>query len=93
MVQTIALVSPEEIAVFAWHPGVGTWRCGGDEACKRARPAGEGTRGAHAVAGKLPSVDLFLPAKSSEKKLLSFQILAKEEFFNLEDGRENTELM
>lgn len=42
-VQTIAPVSPEEASVFALehlpqHPGVGTWCCGGDEACKRAWP-------------------------------------------------------
>lgn len=49
--------------------------------------------GGHTVAGKLPSVALLLPAKSLEKKLLSFQILAKEEFLNLEDGHKNTELM
>lgn len=35
------------------------------------------------MAGKLPSAALALTAKNLEKKLLSFQILAKEEFFQL----------
>lgn len=45
------------------------------------------------MAGKLLSLALFLPAKISGKKLLSFQILAKKEFLHLEDGHKNTELM
>lgn len=49
--------------------------------------------GGHSVAGKLPSLALLLPAKSSRKKLLSFQILAKKEFLHLDNGHKNTELM
>lgn len=85
MVQTIAPVSPEEMAVFALEhlPSTPGWGRGAVAGRKHANECGQPGEGGHTAAGKLPSVALLLPAKSLGKKLMSFQILAKEEFFQL----------
>lgn len=95
MVETNALVSPEEAAGFALEhlPDTAGWDHGATVRRKHVSKCSQ-LGGGQAVAGKLPSVALALLAKSlkkKKKKLLSFQILAKEEFFSLEDGHENTE--
>lgn len=56
------------------HPG---WGCDAVVGRKDANEHGQLQGGGHRGAGKLPSLALLLPAKSSGKKLPSFQILAK----------------